>query len=60
MVTFAVTFEGVDTRIYLRLRPGLVTPYIAEMGVAHHIALYTTEKSPWIFAEVTGSHRFFQ
>ena len=30
---------------YLRLRPGLVTPYIVEMSVAHRVALYTTEKS---------------
>ena len=29
--------QGVDTRTYTR-RLGLVTPYIAEMGMAHHIA----------------------
>ena len=30
---------------YVWLQPGLVTLYIAEMGVAHCVALYTTEKS---------------
>ena len=30
---------------YLQLWPGLVTPYIAEMGVVHCVALYTIEKS---------------
>ena len=49
---------------YLQLRPGLVIPYITEMGVAHHIAPYTiygkVTKSPWIFAKVTGSRRFFR
>ena len=30
---------------YLQLRPGLVTPYIAEMGVVHRVAPYTTQKS---------------
>ena len=28
---------------YLQLQPGLVSPYIVEMGVAHRIAPYTTE-----------------
>ena len=38
---------------YVRLRLGLVSLYIAETGMAHCIALYTTEKSqksPWDFA----------
>ena len=44
---------------YLRLRPDLVTPYIVEKGVAHHVAPYTTEKSQSHRGILLKGHRGF-
>ena len=44
---------------YLRLRPGLVTQYIAEMGVAHRVAPYTTESHRGILPKSQGHRGFF-
>ena len=47
-----IGMQGVVTRIgaILTAATSLVIPYIVEMGVAHHVAPYTTEKSQWISA----------
>ena len=55
--------QGVVTRIctILTAATGLGDPYIVEMGMAHHIAPYTTEKSQShveFCHKVTGSRRF--